>query len=266
MIIIPDLAGGVDLHVEDSGPRDGPAVVFAHALGSDLNMWNALLPLLPPGLRLIRMDMRGHGQSPCPEGPYPMGDLVKDAGRVLENLGLRDCVFVGISIGGIIAQGLAAERLDLVRGLVLSNTAVKIGTPEIWQKRITSVRENGLSPLIDPTMERWFARSTARDHPDRIEAARSTMQATNLDGYIACMEAIADTDLYSSTAQLRLPTLVIAGTEDGSTPADLVRETAGLIPGAQFELVRRAGHMPPVEQPDAVAALISKFLKDIGHI
>ncbi|MDE9449666.1 3-oxoadipate enol-lactonase [Aliiroseovarius sp. Z3] len=265
MIIIPD-GDGLNLHVVESGTRDGPAVVFAHALGSDLTMWDAAVARLPQSLRLIRMDMRGHGKSPCPDGPYPMGDLVRDAARCLDRLGVKDCVFVGLSIGGIIAQGLAAERLDLVRGLAMSNTATKIGTPAIWADRIKAVRENGIDSVVDVTLKRWFSRATQRDRPQIVDAARARLRATPLAGYLGCMEAIADTDLYESTARLRLPTLVIAGSEDGSTPADLVRETAGLIPGARFELIRGTGHMPPVEKPDEFANVLGDFLTTIGHL
>lgn len=265
MIIIPDV-NDLNLYVVESGSQDGPAVVFAHALGSDLTMWDAVVAKLPQSLRLIRMDMRGHGKSPCPDDPYPMGDLVGDAARCLDRLGVKDCVFVGLSIGGIIAQGLAAERLDLVRGLVISNTAAKIGTPAIWANRIKAVREGGIDAVIDANMQRWFSRATHRDHPEIVETARIRLRTTPLAGYLGCMAAVADTDLYESTARLRLPTLAIAGSEDGSTPADLVRETAGLIPGARFRLIRGAGHMPPVENPDEFARLLSEFLISIGHI
>ncbi|SMR70643.1 3-oxoadipate enol-lactonase [Aliiroseovarius halocynthiae] len=261
MFIIP-ASHGITLHTVESGPKDGPPVVFAHALGSDLTMWDTVVDALPDHLRLIRMDMRGHGQSPCPEGPYPMGDLVGDAGTTLDALRVKGCVFVGLSIGGIIAQGLAAERLDLVRGMVISNTAAKIGTPWQWEDRIKAVRDGG----IDANIERWFSRTTARDHPELLEDARTRMRATPLQGYLGCMEAIADTDLYESTAALRLPTLAIAGTEDGSTPADMVRETAGLIPGSRFELIRGTGHMSPVEKPAEYAALLTDFLRSIGHV
>lgn len=265
MNVMPDI-GGPDLHVVESGPQDGPAVAFAHALGSDHKMWDAVVSLLPDHLRLIRMDMRGHGESPCPDGPYPMGDLVKDAARVLDRLRVKECVFVGSSIGGIIAQGLAAERLDLVRALVLANTAAKIGTPAIWADRIEAVRQGGIDAVVDANMQRWYSNATRRDHPTIISDASAQMRATPLAGYLGCMEAIADTDLYESTAGLRLPTMVIAGTEDGSTPADLVRETAGLIPASQFELIRQTGHMPAVEKPDAFASLLTDFLARIGHI
>ncbi|WP_289040433.1 3-oxoadipate enol-lactonase [uncultured Aliiroseovarius sp.] len=265
MIVIPG-DDSPTLHVVDSGLTDGPAVVFAHALGSDLTMWDTLLGHMPDSLRLIRMDMRGHGQSPCPDGPYPMGDLVGDAARVLDRLRVRDCVFVGQSIGGMIAQGLAAERLDLVRGLVMANTAAKITTPAIWADRIAAVRANGINPIVEPTMDRWFARATRRDQPELVDAARARLRATSLTGYLGCMEAIAGTDLYESTARLRLPTLAIAGSEDGSTPADLVRETAGLIPGAQFHLLRGTGHMGPAEKPQDFAHILTGFLDGLGHI
>lgn len=264
MIVLPG-EDSVTLHVVESGPENGPAVAFAHALGSDLTMWDALVAELPDHLRLIRMDMRGHGKSACPEGPYPMGDLVGDAGRALEKLGVKDCVFVGISIGGIIAQGLAAERLDLVRGLVISNTAAKIGTPWIWSDRIKEVRKGGVESVIEANIDRWFSRATRRDHPALCDEARRRMRATPPEGYLGCMEAVAESDLYESTARLRLPTLAIAGSEDGSTPADLVRETAGLIPGSRFELIRGTGHMPPVEKPTVYAAILTDFLRDIGH-
>ncbi len=256
----------VRLHVTDAGPKDAPALVFAHALGADLSMWDAVLPYLPHGLRVIRMDMRGHGQSPAPDGPYPMGDLVRDAAATLDRLQVKECCFVGLSIGGIIAQGLAAERRDLVRALVLSNTAVKIGTPAIWEARMEVVRNEGIEAMVGPNMQRWFARATHRERPELVENAARTLRATPLAGYLGAMAAIAETDLYESTARLTLPTLVTAGSEDGSTPADLVRELADLIPGADFKLIRKSGHMSPVEQPLAYAAALTQFLEVSKHI
>ena len=115
--------GDIQLHWREDGDPAGWPVVFANALGTDFRLWDRIVPLLPKSLRLIRYDMRGHGLSSCPPGPYAMGALVRDAERLLDALGVKDCVFVGLSIGGMVAQGLAVKRLDLVRALVLSNTA-----------------------------------------------------------------------------------------------------------------------------------------------
>ncbi|MGH1368244.1 MAG: 3-oxoadipate enol-lactonase [Maritimibacter sp.] len=254
------------IHFVDEGPREGPCVLFAGALGTTVSLWDRLLPHLPNGLRIIRYDLRGHGQSACPDGPYFMGDLVQDAARLLDHLGAKDVVFVGLSIGGMIAQGLAAERLDLVRGLVISNSATKIGTTQIWEDRAKIVRENGLEPLADATMERWFGRKFRETSPQIVAACRGALMAQYPQGYAGCAMAIGETDLYESTARLKLPTLGIAGTNDGSIPPDMVRETVDLVAGAQFELIRGAGHLPCVDAPEAYAASLTRFLTSIGHL
>lgn len=254
----------ISLHYRVEGPEDGAPIVFANSLGTDLRLWNPILPHLPEGLRIIRYDKRGHGLSDCPEAPYAMGTLVRDVEQLLDFLGVKDCVFVGLSIGGMIAQGLAVKRLDLVRGLVLSNTAARIGTRQMWQERIAAVGAGGIEALEEAILERWFAPAFRKTPEFRLW--RNMLVRQPLAGYIGCAAAIAGTDFITPTSGLRLPTLAIAGSEDGSTPPDLVRETADLIPGSRFELIRRAGHLPCVEQPEAYAKVLTSFLKEIGHI
>ena len=130
----------VQLHYREDGDRHGAPVVFANSLGTDLRLWDPILPHLPAGLRIIRYDKRGHGLSSCPTGAYSMGALVREIEALLDHLNVKNCLFVGLSIGGMIAQGLAVKRLDLVRALVLSNTAAKIGQPTMWTDRIAAVK------------------------------------------------------------------------------------------------------------------------------
>ena len=259
---IADL-GDVQLHYRVDGDPGGAPLVFSDSLGTDLRLWDAVLPLLPPGLRIIRYDMRGHGLSSLPPGPYSMGALVRDAERLLDHLGVRDCVFTGLSIGGMIAQGLAVKRLDQVRALVLSNTGTKIGTKQMWEERIAQIRAHGLDSVADATMERWFGAAFR----DRAELAlwRNMLTRQPLEGYLGCVAAIGGTDFYTPTSGLRLPTLGIAGDADGATPPDLVRETVDLIPGSTFRLIRGAGHLPSVDQPAAFAQALAEFLRNIGH-
>jgi 3-oxoadipate enol-lactonase len=254
----------VSIFYQEDGDPSGAPVVFSNSLGTDLSLWDAILPHLPQGLRIIRYDKRGHGQSSAPEPPYAMGTLVRDVERVLDHLEIRDAVFVGLSIGGLIGQGLAAKRLDLLRGLVLSNTGAKIGTRNIWQDRIDAITANGMEAVADATMDRWFSRDFFADGD--VKHWRAMLTAQSAAGYIGCAQAIAGTDFYTPTSGLRLPVLGIAGSEDGATPPDLVRETVNLVPGSRFELIRRAGHLPCVEQPEAYAALLTGFLSEIGHI
>jgi 3-oxoadipate enol-lactonase len=246
------------------GDPDGAPVVFANSLGTDLRLWDAILPLLPDGLRIIRYDKRGHGLSTCPDAPYTMGALIRDAEQVLDHLEVKNCVFVGLSIGGMIAQGLAVKRLDLIRAMVLSNTAAKIGNPTMWDDRIAAVQSGGIEALADAVMERWFS-ADFRKTPE-LELWRNMLVRQPDQGYMGCSAAISGTDFYTTTASLRLPTLGIAGSEDGSTPPDLVRETVDLIPGSGFHLIRRAGHLPCVEQPVEYAQVLTDFLRKVGHV
>ncbi len=260
---IADL-GEVQLHYRIDGDPDGAPVVFANSLGTDLRLWDAVLPLLPDGLRLIRYDKRGHGLSSAPPAPYSMGALVRDAELLLDHLKVRDCLFVGLSIGGMIAQGLAVKRMDLVRAMVLSNTAAKIGTAEMWSDRIAAIEAGGIESLADPVMERWFSKSF-RASPD-LALWRNMLVRQPAVGYVGCSAAISGTDFMTPTSGLRLPTLGIAGDQDGSTPPDLVRETVDLVPGSQFHLIRGAGHLPCVENPVEYAEVLTRFLRETGHV
>ena len=254
----------IALHYRLDGPEDGAPLVFCNSLATDLRVWDRVVARLPAGLRVLRYDKRGHGLSTCPPAPYQMGALVRDAERLLDHVGMTGCVFVGLSIGGLIAQGLAAKRLDLMRGMVLSNTGAKIGTREIWAERIALVEAGGVASLADAVMERWFS----KDFLAKPELAlwRTMLTQTPDAGYAGCCAAISGSDFFTSTAALRLPTLGIAGSEDGATPPDLVRETTELVPGSRFELIRGVGHIPCVEAPERYTEILTGFLKDIGHI
>jgi len=252
--------GDIHVHYRTDGPADGPAVMFANSLGTDLRLWDKIVPLLPPHLRLIRYDKRGHGLTTAPPAPYAMGALVTDLERLMDHLGVTGAVVVGLSIGGLIAQGLAVKRLDLVRGLILSNTAARIGTAQMWTDRIHAIRAGGIEALADGVMERWFGKPF-RATPE-LHAWRTMLTRQPVEGYTGCAAAIAGTDFFTTTATLRLPTLAIAGDQDGATPPDLVRETASLIPGSRFHLIRGAGHLPCVETPALWAALATPFLTE----
>lgn len=256
----------VTVHYRVDGPAGGLPVVFANALGMDLRIWEPALSHLPSGLRIIRFDTRGHGLSDAPKGPYFMGDLVADCAALLDNLGVRNCVFVGLSLGGMIAQGLAAERPDLVQALVLANTAAKIGTPDRWAERIAAVRTGGIAAIADGVLDAWFPAAWRTQNPDAFAGWRNMLLRAPVEGYLGCCAAVADTDLYDSTARLRLPTLALAADRDGSTPPDLVRETASLIAASEFALVPGAGHMACITHADVFAGHLRLFLADKATI
>ena len=254
----------IRLNARIDGPQDGPPLVLIHALGTDLTIWDALLPLLPPGLRVLRLDLRGHGGSDVPPGPYAMGQLVRDTERLIDHFRLRDAVVLGLSIGGLVAQGLAVKRLDQVRAMVLSNTAARIGVASQWQARIEAVAAGGMAAIAPQTLERWFGRDW-RSRPDADDWQDRLLRCSP-EGWAGCAAAIAGTDFYTTTASLGLPTLAIAGDRDASTPPDLVRETADLVRGSRFALIRGAGHLPFVDRAGDYAQVLSEFLRGIGHV
>lgn len=254
----------IRLNAEVSGPVGGPAVVLLHALGTNLSIWDEVVGLLPASCRVLRFDQRGHGLSDVPEPPYAMGALIRDGERMMAHFGMRDAVVVGLSLGGMVAQGLAVKRLDLVRGMVLSNTAAKIGSAAMWGDRVASVQTHGLAAYAPGAMERMFGRKW--QDVAGMPQVRAMLEGTDTRGWVGCASAIAGTDFYTPTAGLTLPTLAIAGALDGTTPPDLVRETADLILGSRFHLMRGAGHLPMVEKPVEYAGLVSEFLRSIGHV
>ena len=252
-------ANGVSLHYDDTG-GDKPAIVFSNSLGTDFRIWDKVAARLGDAHRIVRYDKRGHGLSEATPAPYSMSDHVDYVAALLDELRVKSAAVVGLSVGGVIAQGLAATRPDLVRALVLSNTAHKIGTNESWNSRIDTVTKNGIGSIADNVMKLWFTPAFRDPRNAEFVGCRNMLVRTALEGYVGTCAALRDADLTESTRALKVPTLCIVGDQDGSTPPDLVRSTADLIRGAEFHIVADAGHIPCIEQPDAVADLVRQFL------
>lgn len=257
---LPDIR----LHYQQDGPLDRPALVLVHGHGLSLSVWDQVCAHLPENLRIIRFDLRGHGGSDRPAGPYAMGKLVQDAERLLDHLEVKDAALCGMSAGGLVAQGLAVKRLDLVRSLILSGTAARMGHESQWDKRIQAVESQGIEGALPEILASWFPRQDITQ--PHIQAIAAELRKTGETGYTAVMSAIQGTDFYTPTSGLRLPTLGIAASDDAITPPDLVRETTDLIPGSEFALIRKAGHLPCVDQPETYARILTEFLTATGHL
>jgi 3-oxoadipate enol-lactonase len=250
------------LHYEDEGPAGAPAVVFANSLGTDLRIWDRVALVLGAGLRLVRYDLRGHGLSEAPTAPYTLDDHVGDLAALMDARGVKNTLIVGLSVGGMIAMALAERRPDLVRALVLSDTAHKIGTREMWEARISAVRHSGMAAIADQMMQRWFAAEFRASRPADLIGYRNMLIRMPVEGYAGTCASIRDADLTDAASRLALPVLCLVGTEDQATPPDLVRSLAALLPGASFDIIPEAGHLPCVEQPDIMAKHIAAFAKE----
>ena len=257
-------ANGIALHCAAQGDPCRPAAVFSNSLGTDFRLWDRVADRLAGRLRVVRYDSRGHGLSGCPAGPYSVVDLADDAAALMDALELKDALFVGISIGGLVAQQLALVRPDLIRAAVLSNTGSKIGNRELWNQRISAIRDGGIEAIADPIIERWLSASFRRDNKVETEAWKAMLVRTPAAGYVSSCEALRDVDLTERASGIDLPALAIAGSEDGATPPELVKEAALRIQGARFELIDGVGHLPCVEAPEAFADLVIEFAAEVG--
>jgi 3-oxoadipate enol-lactonase len=169
----------------------------------------------------------------------------------------------GISVGGLIGQGLCHKRPDMIQGMVLSNTGLKIGTAETWGARIAAIEAGGILSIADAILERWFAPQFRDGKPNEYALFRNMLVRTPQAGYLACCEAIRDADFTLQAAKISVPVLCIAGEHDGSTPPALVQDMAARIPNAKYELISSAAHLPCIEFPELYAELISNFLESI---
>ena len=253
----------VELNYRVDGRKDAPAVVFSNSLGADLTMWDAQIPLLVDRYQVVRYDTRGHGESSAPQGPYSIAELARDVLALTGALGIDRFVFCGLSMGGAIGQWLAINAAERVSRLVLSNTGAKIGNDQTWNARIEAVRNGGLEAIADAVLARWFTAGFLARSPDIVASVRSIMVAADVDGYLACCEAIRAADQRDAVSSIAVPTLVISGTHDVSTPPHDGRFLADRIRGARY-VELDAAHVSNIEAAERWNAVLSDFLQGPG--
>jgi 3-oxoadipate enol-lactonase len=250
-------------HVVD-GPRDAPVLLMGASLGTTTAMWDPQVDVLAQHFRVVRYDHRGHGGSPVPPGPYTIGELARDVGRLLDDLGVAQASVAGLSLGGMVAMSLAAHAPERVDRLALVCTSASMPPAEAWHDRAAAVRRDGTAPLADATLGRWFTPGFPEAHPGTARRFAAMLADTPDEGYAACCEAIAAMDLRDRLGDVRAPTLVVAGEDDPATPPAHAHAIAdGITAGggtASVAVVPRAAHLASVEQPDAVTALLLDHL------
>lgn len=252
---------GISLHYHLQGdPKRQPVLVFSNSLGTDFRIWQEVAPAFAATHTVLTYDKRGHGLSDLGHPPYVMSDHVGDLAALLDHLGIRHAAICGLSVGGIIAIGLASRRPDLVRALILCDTAHRIGTDETWNARIRAVSENGIASISAMVLERWFTPQFRSPSNPLFSGMRNMLERQPAAGYAGTCAAIRDTDFTDKARALRVPVMCVVGEEDGATPPALVKELAGLVAGSRYEVIGGAGHIPCVEQPDKLAALMRDFL------
>lgn len=253
-------SSGAELRVEHTSRPGAPALLLLHALGVSLEMWDDQMKPFAERYEVIRFDARGHGRSTIGEHQEATLDLLaRDALTVLDACGVERAHVCGLSLGGMIAMHLAAHSPERVRKAVLCNTTPYMPPRENWETRIQTVRDQGVEPLIEGTLERWFTPEFREAHPDKVERIRSLLRQANPAGYAACCAAIRDMDLREPIRKIAAESLVIGGAKDPGTPPAQAELIASSIPRANL-VILEAAHLSNIERADEFTATVVDFL------
>jgi 3-oxoadipate enol-lactonase len=257
------------LAIAVQGPASDGAVpvVLSHALGLDMHMWDSLAAELAAQQHpVLRYDHRGHGDSAVPTGPYSMDDLVDDATRVIREWGRGPIVWVGLSMGGMVGQGLAIRHPELVKGLVLANTTSQYpqAAKAMWSQRIATVESKGLAAIVDLVMERYFSADYRASNVQALAGFRGRVLRTDAAGYAASCNAVGSVDWLPRLGEIKCPTLVIAGALDAGAPVAMSQAIAERVASAELVVFDRASHLSVVEEPALFSEALGRFLKRVG--
>lgn len=257
-------ANGIDLHYEISG--SGPWLTLSHSLACDLSMWEPQMAALTARYTVLRFDTRGHGGSDAPSGAYTLEQMADDVIGLLEALKIERTHFVGLSMGGMIGQHVALKAPERLASLVLADTSSRypLEARAVWPERIKLVAEQGMEPLVESTLARWFTAPYREAHPEVMARIGGLIRRTPVAGYIGCCHAIPRIDVTERLRDLKMPALVIVGDQDGGTPPAMAREIAEAIPGARLEIIPDAAHLTNIEQAEAFNRLLTDFLSKVN--
>lgn len=247
----------VALHHAFDGPVDAPVVVLVHAIGTSIEMWAPQVPVLSRDFRVLSIDLRGHGHSPVPPGPYAMGELADDVIAVLDNEGIERASVCGLSLGGMVALTIAAAAPERLDRLIAACVVAVPPAPAAWHDRAQAVLAGGSAAVSDLVVERWGYRDRA---PEIALFVRQMLAATPAAGYAGCCEAIVGMDLRPTLSSVTAPTLLLAGSDDPAAPASVATEMASSMPDARVRVIERAAHLMNVEASAATTDAI------LGHL
>jgi len=253
----------VSVHHQVEGPAAAPALLLINSLGSDLSVWDPMVPELTRHFRVLRYDQRGHGASPVLDGPYQIAELAADALALLDRLGVARAHVCGTSLGGMVGLWLARYAPERVERLAVLCSSARLGPAGAWRERAALVRAQGTAAVAQTVVGRWFTPAFAAQHPKLIARHVAMVAGTPPEGYAASCEAIASWDFVDELPQIQVPTWLLAAEDDPATPPQHAYLMAGLIPGARVDVIASAAHTAFVERPALVARLLIDHLH--GH-
>ena len=249
---------GIDVFYLTDGDPHKPAIIFSNSLGTDHSMWDGQLEILRRDFYVIRYDTRGHGLTSAPKGPYTIAQLGRDALGLLDYLVIDKAFFCGISMGGLIGQWLALNAPERLEGLVIANTAPKIGNESAWIDRANLVRKEGLNSIAESAPSRWFTPEFYGSYPGAVNELLVNLKNMNPEGYASCCEALSGEDLRVGISEINIPTLIISGAKDPVTTTEDAEFMRSQIAKSEL-LVVPASHISNIEAETEFNFAIKNF-------
>jgi 3-oxoadipate enol-lactonase len=255
-------ANGISVNYTLDGSASAPVVTLSHSLATDLSMWDPQMKALTAKYRVLRYDTRGHGGTDAPAGAYTLDQLADDAQALLKALGVAKTHWIGLSMGGMIGQTLALKSPDIFLSLSLCDTSSRIPAEAkpLWADRIKTAQTQGMEPLVEGTIGRWFTAPFREQRKDVVDPVREMIRSTPPQGYAGCCAAISALDLTDRLPAIKIPTLVVVGEEDQGTPVAASQAIQAKIAGSQLEILKSAAHLANMEQPEAFTKALTTFL------
>ena len=242
------------------GTPNSPVLILSNSLGSEMMMWDEIIPYLLPYFRVLQYDTRGHGGSKNDIGTegYTIDLLAKDVIDLMDKFKIETAFFCGLSMGGLIGQSLGINYPNRFKKIVLSNTGAKIGNDERWNSRIETISKNGMQAIVDDTMERWFTQAFRKNNTAKVTETHSMFLRSDVQGYSNCCCAIRDADFREQLQNLAVETLVITGDEDPVTNVEQAEFLVSKIPNASLKVLH-ARHLAATELPEEYAKTLIAF-------
>jgi 3-oxoadipate enol-lactonase len=235
---------------------------MSHSLACNLHMWDEEAKRLSRRYKVLRYDTRGHGASGAPADAYTLELLADDLHGLLQALGVQSVHFVGLSMGGMIGQTYALKYPGMFKSLALCDTTSRYPAEAagLWAERIKTVQAQGMEPLVESTLARWFTEPFRKSHPEVVQKVAAMIRATPPAGYIGCSHAIPKINLTARLKEIRCPSMVIVGKDDPGTPVAMAEEIHKSLPGSELVVIPSAAHLSNLEQPEAFNRALGDFI------
>ena len=255
-------SNGIAINCRIDGPEGAPWLIWSNSLATNLDAWEQQASEFKSTFRILRYDQRGHGATEEPAGRYSFETLIADALGLMAALAIPKAHFAGLSMGGATALGLAEKHPERLDRVIVCDSGCQSSpaSAQQWEERIAIAQKQGMEPLIEPTITRWFPPDVIKANPAYLDEVRRMIRSTPVNGFVGCAAALADHNYADAVGTVRRPVLFLVGEKDGVTPAAM-RKLHERLPGSRYVELAGAGHISNLDRPEGFNRAVGDFLR-----